>query len=346
MVCAAWAYYEQETALESEGDDIVSSAFEQWAERSHERQESLRQQGHGQQHPHDPLQLLSHFKMLFETLLDLSVDPNTDVALMASTVVDYVVALLLDSAFCRVQGSAILRLSRPTPARQPTQLDRPPPALSRTQTESSTHTLKRNTSMAGALRSLATTTGWTTEAEQLPTPPRTPTEPVAPAAEAYKSPYPDANHERIMPTTSIASQMQLRKAGFGHNTVSAVAVLDALTEEDMDRLRIRRAKGAQAGGDATGRFSNNGLPGPTDLGLGMVAKEVKDDVVPLRSGLYDEAMEYFKEPQMKAPDADDPGSLEFNRQAWRHHRNEVLVETIRAAEEWARESPFLLSKHY
>jgi regulator-associated protein of mTOR len=30
-----------------------------------------------------------------------------------------------------------------------------------------------------------------------------------------------------------------------------------------------------------------------------VAKEVKDDVLPLKSGFFDLAMEYFREPQMK-----------------------------------------------
>lgn len=88
--------------------------------------------------------------------------------------------------------------------------------------------------------------------------------------------------------------------------VPAVSVMEALTDEDMERLRIRRLKGTQAGGDADGRFSNNGLARTSDLGLGMVAKEVKDDVLPLRSGYYDSAMEYFREPQMKVGPAPFP----------------------------------------
>jgi regulator-associated protein of mTOR len=47
-------------------------------------------------------------------------------------------------------------------------------------------------------------------------------------------------------------------------------------------------------------MNNNGLARPTDLTLGMIAKEVKDDVLPLKSGFYDWAVEYFREPQMKA----------------------------------------------
>jgi regulator-associated protein of mTOR len=76
-------------------------------------------------------------------------------------------------------------------------------------------------------------------------------------------------------------------------------VIEALTEEDMERLRIRRSSKTQAGGGADGKSANAGMPQPHELGLGMVAKEVKDDVLPLRSDLYDYCLEYFKEPQMK-----------------------------------------------
>lgn len=82
----------------------------------------------------------------------------------------------------------------------------------------------------------------------------------------------------------------------------AAAVIETLTEEDMERLRIRRLKGTQAGGDVDGKLGNNGLARNGELGLGMVAKEVKDDVLPLRSGFYDWAVDYFREPQMKVSD--------------------------------------------
>jgi regulator-associated protein of mTOR len=91
--------------------------------------------------------------------------------------------------------------------------------------------------------------------------------------------------------------------------VEAAVVLEALTEEDAERLRMRRLKGSQAGGDADGRLGNNGLSRPHEFGLGMVAKEVKDDVLPLKSGFFDWAVEYFKEPQMKVSCIRHPLSL-------------------------------------
>ncbi|EIW73629.1 WD-repeat protein mip1 [Tremella mesenterica] len=337
MVAAAWTYYEQEATLEGDhGKDVVSDAVKEWVERVARRNQEAQQRS--SRRTLDPMYLMSNFKVIFETLLDLSVDPDTTVASMASTVVDYIVALLLDSAFCRVENSAILRFSKPAP-RLPHRLEKPQ-AITRTNTEGSSNSIKRNASMVTALRSLATITGWTTDTPPA-SPPLSDPEPVhnAPGIDSYRSPYPDASHERILPDREEHQihhlSAQMRKLGLSRTPVSALAVLEALTDEDMERLSIRRLRGTQAGGDNMGRVSNNGLPRPNDLGLGMVAKEVKDDVLPLRSRLYDEAMDYFKEPQMRKAEADDQGSKEWNAQAWRHQRNQELVLKCRTAETYA-----------
>jgi len=50
--------------------------------------------------------------------------------------------------------------------------------------------------------------------------------------------------------------------------------------------------------------------------------------LPLTSTFLDWSIEYFREPQMKAPEADEPGSHEYNERLWRRSRNEaVLRET-------------------
>ena len=340
LVCAAWAYFEQEAlaaALEAGAEDptdVVAQALEDWVQ-SGDRNVT--------EHQHN-LTLLSSFKVLFETLLDLSVDPHTEVALMASTVVDYAVALLLDSAFTRVPGSAIQRTTtthrKQRPFLGPRALSatpglstgRPTPVangsrtpLQRTDTElsapgSAASSLKRNSSVANALRSLASMTGFASSDSPKPDQksqersPEIATRTPASASTSYRSPYPDSSHERITPDHGHLSRAQsasalgrartamtLSMSGLGEpeEPVSAALVLNALTEEDMERIRRRRAHGSQAGGDADGKFSNNGLARHDDLGLGTVAKEVKDDVLPLRSGFFDWAMEYFKEPQMR-----------------------------------------------
>ena len=50
--------------------------------------------------------------------------------------------------------------------------------------------------------------------------------------------------------------------------------------------------------------------------------------LPLTSTFLDWSIEYFREPQMKPPEADEPGSHEYNERLWRRSRNEaVLRET-------------------
>jgi regulator-associated protein of mTOR len=385
LVCAAWVYYEQEVALskaesgasDTEGGGIrsvVTEALDEWVQNP-----DLSPEEHQRN-----LTFLSSFKVLFETLLDFSVDPDTEVALKASSVVDYIIALLLDSAFVRVRGSAVpsLLAKRRPPlnvrqyaaaqgdgSRLPNGV---PPGPKRAETDNPSGTvngtlpgLKRSGSVAHALRSLATMTGFLS-----PDTPETPSSPVEAQPEAqdyvqssvsaYKSPYPDASHQRILPEGHQASPVRtssggiLRGAVAGHGASAgtsglsrvgaglamsgrnqaemnmeparAVDVLEALSEEDMERLRIRRLRGTQAGGDVDGRLANNGLARPNDLGLGMVAKEVKDDVLPLKSGFYDWAMEYFREPQMKVSEADpvSNGRLELRMCFWTCGRRGVV----------------------
>lgn len=345
FVAAAWCYYEQEAALagssagSDEEPDIVSEAIAAWVSS-----ESISPEAHQVN-----LTLLSSLKTLFEALLDLSVDPTPEVAGMAATVVDYIVALLLSSAFNRVTGTSLNSLSRPkVGARFPP----PSPAVEtprkqialRNETPNSktstSGTLKRNSSFGGALKSLASMTGFATpDPEPAPAPiepvTRTDIDQAQSGASFYKSPYPDASHERILPEAQRGMLGARVRHDVDPSPVQAVSVIEALVEEDMERLRHRRLRGTQAGGDADGTLTNNGLARPNDLGLGMVAAEVKDDVLPLRSGFFDWAVEYFREPQMKAPDNEEPGSVTYNQQAWRHVRNENQVERSRQNEDYA-----------
>lgn len=86
---------------------------------------------------------------------------------------------------------------------------------------------------------------------------------------------------------------------------SASDVMEALTEEDMERLRARRRL---SGGSR--RLSGNGnTPSPSNstfstdsnssviLGLGTGASI--RDTLPLKSTYFDWCCEYFKEPQMR-----------------------------------------------
>ncbi|KAF7731549.1 hypothetical protein EC973_009313 [Apophysomyces ossiformis] len=57
-------------------------------------------------------------------------------------------------------------------------------------------------------------------------------------------------------------------------------------------------------------------------------KSTMESVLPLTSEFYDWSCEYFTEPQIRAPEADEPGSVVYTQRKWRRARNEkILVES-------------------
>ncbi|KXN84995.1 WD repeat-containing protein mip1 [Leucoagaricus sp. SymC.cos] len=140
-------------------------------------------------------------------------------------------------------------------------------------------------------------------------------------------------------------------------------VMEALMEEDMERLRARRRTGLYprhrgsggggassshshshshgAGGSSHGHTHTGGgsMPSPSnstfsrDSGdsnassviLGLGTGSGVRDVLPLRSTYYDWCCEYFKEPQMRQTEAEEPGSMQYNYQMWRLSRNEKVT---------------------
>ncbi|KAK6353418.1 hypothetical protein TWF696_005383 [Orbilia brochopaga] len=47
--------------------------------------------------------------------------------------------------------------------------------------------------------------------------------------------------------------------------------------------------------------------------------------IPLTSVFFEWSVEYFREPQMKPTEADEPGSLDYNQRLWRRNRNENII---------------------
>lgn len=427
FVAAAWTYYEMEERrarrelgivddnTSVDGDDLVDRAMVEWGNRNKERFEDpvLAHEEHEENKA-----ILSIFKLMLETLLELSVDPHPEVASLACTVTDYLTALLMDSAFTRASGSSLkmsvcqARLQRlgsqtelalptltspgldPHPQSRPdeTQQQQEPPTSakseSRSKSKSSTSkmasTLKRSSSVANALKGLAFITGYSSDKpaepkdqpendKQEPAPKLTRSETSSSLhSQPYIPPYPMARTEtetsigsshkssdKVPRSASMASMVHSQmKSEFsftslngshGPNSINesgpkprkftAGQVVQALTDEDMERLSIRRSARSQAG-TIDGKYANEGRPQSNDLGLGMVAKEVKDDVLPLRSDFYDYSMQYFKEPQMRIRVTEEPGSVEYNEQAWRQQRNHRITEYSRAADAVASHSPW------
>jgi len=64
------------------------------------------------------------------------------------------------------------------------------------------------------------------------------------------------------------------------------------------------------------------LKRPTSRSMKLGPKEFK---IPLKSVFFDWSTEYFQRPQMKDAEAEEPGSLEYNKRLWRRTRNELII---------------------
>ncbi|EAU92443.2 mip1 [Coprinopsis cinerea okayama7 len=365
FVVCAWLYWEEDRKWRTTGapysadDELTSHAVAEWLDGFDD--ESLRE---------EKRVLLSSFFTIFVVLLDLSVDPYQEVATNAQTIVDYIMALLLESPFTKLPSSTLHaapwspddpRGSPQMAARSRTSLYQPGsphpaspirsdrPGLTRTDTMTSTissgvtNTLRRTSSFANALKSLAFSTiddGRTSSSipssSQLKRDPLDYSRPPSPNLNVaqYASPY-------SRPTTPPGTPHHHRPVSLQNSyenlqpqvNFSAADVMEALTEEDMERLRARR----RASNHGRPRH-HGGMPSPSNstfstdsnssviLGLGTGASI--RDTLPLKSTYFDWCCEYFKEPQMRQAEPDEPGSIQYNHQVWRQQRNEqVLVET-------------------
>ncbi|KAK1224893.1 Target of rapamycin complex 1 subunit kog1 [Marasmius sp. AFHP31] len=408
FVVCAWLYWEEEerrrrasTHGASYEDDIITShAVNTWLSAFGDdimlREESR--------------VLLSSFYTIFVVLLDLSADPYNEVATNAQTIVDYIMALLLDSPFKGLESSPFnsppaapkqyqssipaqpqglpprsrktsLQSSPSMLSLTPTLVQAPSirPSLSRNDTMTSTisnsvsNTIKRTSSFAHALKNLAGNIAFpsTEESHSSPTPSHNPPQittknldvsrppsPVLSIAQ-YTSPYapqpsPSNGHFPPQYDDGHGHRYQNGNGQFtGHAGGSDSSldlpqsrfqpsdVMEALMEEDMERLRARRRPKRGSGYHHSHYHQNQGsMPSPSNstfsmdssnsvimgLGTGLGIR----DVLPLKSTFFDWCCEYFTEPQMRQTEADEPGSIQYNYQVWRQERNEQVDTETRS----------------
>jgi len=81
---------------------------------------------------------------------------------------------------------------------------------------------------------------------------------------------------------------------------------------------------------------------------GFVPLDPKKPVAfPLISTLLEWSTEYFREPQMRPNDPDEPGSADYNSRLWRRNRNEKIIadnqplKANAAGSKWIRPQGFL-----
>jgi len=371
FVACAWIYWEEDRKWRSgpfvgrpnfHDDDVSSQAVAEWLTGFDEEPLRLKNR-----------MLLSTFFTIFVILLDLSADPYEEVATNAQTIVDYIMALLLESPFTRLQSSSLLNPStaptdkrhspQPGSARSrvaslqsspflyqapPTpgpsaQKDRPPitrnDSVASTLVGSVSSTLKRTSSFANALKVLTGSIAFPNSSEDGRASPSLsissrradrhdtagpsmavsdisrPPSPNMNVAK-YTSPYPvGPSYEEIQRVASRSEPASPHHSDLESDdeeqrpTFKACHVIEALIEEDMERLRARRKIGSHAPrkehsghngampSPSHSTFSMDSVGSTVILGLGTGAGI--RNVLPLKSTYYDWCAEYFKEPQMR-----------------------------------------------
>lgn len=330
FVVCAWLYWEEDRRWRNSGghfqppddeEDPLNIAVGEWLDNF----------GDDELYREESRVLLSSFFTIFVVLMDLSVDPYHEVATNAQTVVDYIMALLLESPFTRLPANSLNRppsapvdyqqssVHSRTPSMQGSSnggMQSPPPilrpSLSRNDTATSiisnqvSNTIRRTSSLANTLKSLASGIAFPSTEEVRPSPvPKfkavqaetsRPPSPNLNLAQ-YESPYsqspPSPEVEASPPPYSIPDSPDF---GPSH-------VMEALTEEDIERLRARRRRNRYSNGDSGTLPSPSGSTFSVDstrsillgLGTGLGVR----NVLPLKSTFFDWCSEYFTEPQMR-----------------------------------------------
>ena len=350
FVVCAWVYWEEDrrwrlsTTTEFRDEDVTSQAISEWLDSFGD--EEVREENRV---------ILSSFFTIFSVVLELSVDPYHEVATNAQTIVDYVMALLLESPFTRLESSSLHQLPPPQRApagtrsrrssltSSPTSMTRPSspivprPGVPRSDTMTSTissgmsNTLKRTSSFANALKNLAGGIAFPSIEDGRSSPHRVSHSHATlfPSFEKQgisQPPSPNLNFAQYAPPYSCPSSPQALaslKSAPASPTASArnstedrthvstdflpSDVMEALMEEDMERLRARRrtahgtrGRNAVPHSPADSTFSSDSAGSSVILGLGTGAGI--RDTLPLKSHFFDWCCEYFKEPQMRVSD--------------------------------------------
>jgi regulatory associated protein of mTOR len=334
FVVCAWLYWEEDRKWRStmghhssyfHDDDITAQAVADWLKAFDE--DDLREENYV---------LLSSFFTIFVVLLDLSVDPYQEVATNAQTIVDYITALLLESPFSHLDSTSLTSPpSIPLDRRGSPQCGSPrltPPhpllksELERLQSRSDTMTsslsigvaMKRTASLASSLKIFAGNIAFPMSEDGCPSPtlsvqfrserqgttdlsrPPSPNMNIA----QYVSPY--FHSQGGSSRTNMATSRHAQDPS-SNKDYMAWNVMDALMEEDMERLRARRRTGSHSrrhhavGGSlaspSNSTFSMDSTTSSVSLGLGT-GVGIRD-VLPLKSSFFDWCAEYFKDPQMR-----------------------------------------------
>jgi regulatory associated protein of mTOR len=75
-------------------------------------------------------------------------------------------------------------------------------------------------------------------------------------------------------------------------------------------------------------------------------RDLRMPAIPLESKFFEWSVEYFREPQMQPPEAEEPGSTDYNERLWRRNRNDRIIAKTQPQKEMAGSSPWDKAKGF
>ncbi|PYH83994.1 hypothetical protein BO82DRAFT_278300 [Aspergillus uvarum CBS 121591] len=228
------------------------------------------------------------FGTIWKQLLILSVDPHPDIAQDAGMIVDFIHICLLDSPMASLTNKIrdeILDLSNRVS--QKLQVEKP-------------------------------------ESKKT-APPPTPPAVAPPKQEGYLS-------LSIKRTASVAAS--LKNLAFGGSNASEsqppqspqslTAPKSRMPMTPRGRAPPEWTRPPEVNDQVAPATAYNQAPTPTSRGF-EPRESVAVPAIPLMSRFLDWSTEYFREPQMKPNEPDEPGSADYNERLWRRSRNEKII---------------------
>lgn len=282
---------------------------------SHQRQVSFStasEQPNSEGNPVKPSRMLSKktiYRAVWRQTLSMSADPHPEVARNAGVVVDYVISALLESPLGPHANEVLDELIKADAKRHE-------------------HTHPNAVDGLGRQRSR----------DQRPMTPPSPT-----TSMASKQ---DSHFSGLSRTASVAAAMK-NLVGWGSRNSSGEAPPSPTRSHrgsvHGDRLPYKSRPLTPADAAVMAPDALDNIAGPPHQPPAKVPpsphytpREVsKAPVIPLQSNFFHWSTSYFREPQMRPSEADEPGSLDYNERLWRRNRNDKIIASTQPLKEAA-----------
>ncbi|WPH01614.1 Hypothetical protein R9X50_00446200 [Acrodontium crateriforme] len=249
------------------------------------------------------------YRAMWRQILSMSADPHPDVAKNAQVVVDFVVNALLESPLADYAHKILDELLSDSPNKEHHAISAVvPEGLTRSRTR-----------------------------EFRPETPPSPTTSSSSRADGYFG---------LSRTASVAAAMK-NLVGWGAKTPSSETPPSPSSRTHRgsisDRLPYRSRPltphdAAQLPPDALDSVA--GPPhqpqAPVPSSPHFIPRDMtKSAEIPLKSEFFNWSASYFREPQMRSSEADEPGSLDYNERLWRRNRNDKIIASTQPLKEAA-----------